>query len=403
MPAPIASAKERRDFKKAQLEMVRAELEANREPSSKERARCCGSRAPISTTPAPIAAVNRPMKRASRPVKTRAAQEEQRAQKFERSAPRGRPRVPRPKASGAVDGSAAGLAMQAQREAMPGVHGQLNGRSIDLKIDTKAIEDQIEMGLHSAGRELAGLADGKHSWRVHSDSDDDDDYYDRGMRLHRRGRFKDAIDAFQKAIDHDQRADAATYNIACDYAQLGDAEHAAEWLKKAADEGFDADGSVRHDDDFDPIRDDPKSRAAVPERRSQRGARNQAEAKAHERRFDRLTKHNPKDSEPWNSIGKELLDVGSYDLADKAFRAAAERANNPGSAALQRGLRALAEGRQGRGARSTSARDRAGLRRSAHDEARRRSRRHPRRRALQGICCSSPGISSSTSTAARSS
>jgi len=192
------------------------------------------------------------------------------------------------------------------------------------------IERQVNTELARASVKLAGL--GSKLQKQRGDESADEDWYARGLRLHHRGRFKEAIAAFEKAIDADQRADDASYNIACGYAQLNDAEHAAEWLKKAADEGADVESMIAGDDDFDPIRHDARFRAAVQQLHAQRGSRHSAETRALQRRYERLARRAPKSDGPWYDLGKELLDAGSYDLAQKAFEAAAQRANDPGNA-----------------------------------------------------------------------
>ncbi len=191
------------------------------------------------------------------------------------------------------------------------------------------IKHEVREQLVKVRTKLSGLADRLH--HRGADEDDEEDWYARGMRQHKRGHFKDAIAAFQKAIDADQRADDASYNIACDYAQLGDVEHAVEWLKRATDEGADAESMVGSDDDFDPIRSDAKFRAGLQELHAQRAHRHASEQARLERRYQRLLSRAPKSDEPWSSLGKELLDAGAYDLAFKAFSSAAERTTEPGN------------------------------------------------------------------------
>src|SRR5207237_1428705 len=61
------------------------------------------------------------------------------------------------------------------------------------------------------------------------------EHYAKGMDLHRRGRYQEAIAEFEKAIDEGQREGAATYNIACGYARMGDSNRAFQWLERAID------------------------------------------------------------------------------------------------------------------------------------------------------------------------
>jgi tetratricopeptide (TPR) repeat protein len=213
-------------------------------------------------------------------------------------------------------------------------------RSLDSASEDDASEQSEKLGTHikqevreqlvKVRGKLEGLADRLHHRRGDND-DEEEDWYARGMRQHKRGHYKDAIAAFQKAIDADQRADDASYNIACDYAQLGDVEHAVEWLKRATEEGADAESMVGSDDDFDPIRRDAKFRAGLQELHAQRANRHASEQARLSRRYQRLAARAPKSEAPWSSLGHELLDAGAYDLAVKSFSAAAERTGEPGN------------------------------------------------------------------------
>ena len=271
-------------------------------------------------------------------VQQRAEQEAERAQeRAEQDAARGQAEAERAQQEAErfqrdaerVQADARRRAEEMQRIALAGSERE---HEVDIHLDGNLLSQKISKHVRAAmdklGTRLAGLDERMRGGR---DGDDEDDYYERGMRLHQRGRYKEAIEVFQKAIDHDQRADDASYNIACGYAQLGDVEKTAEWLKRAADEGFDVEGSVGSDDDFDPVRQDPKFRAVLQELRSQRGSRHAAEARALERRYQRLVQRNPKSADSWYSLGKELLEAGSYDFAAKSFQASAERSQRPGN------------------------------------------------------------------------
>jgi adenylate cyclase len=91
------------------------------------------------------------------------------------------------------------------------------------------------------------------------ESDDDGgDWYARGMALHRKGRYCEAIAAFRRSIALRRREDAATYNVACGYARLGEKDRAFEWLERAQKEGFALSTYLRRDEDLDSLRDDPR-------------------------------------------------------------------------------------------------------------------------------------------------
>ncbi|MEO6323793.1 MAG: M56 family metallopeptidase [Thermoanaerobaculia bacterium] len=69
---------------------------------------------------------------------------------------------------------------------------------------------------------------------------------------------KEAREAFQKALENGYRKPTTMYNIACSYARMDQKDAAFEWLFKALDAGFDANGTLMHDDDLDSLRRDPR-------------------------------------------------------------------------------------------------------------------------------------------------
>ncbi len=62
------------------------------------------------------------------------------------------------------------------------------------------------------------------------------------------------------------------YNLACTYARLSEKDRAFEWLDRAMDPGFTSSDQIRHDDDLDSLRGDPRYRQAV-ERAKAKAAR----------------------------------------------------------------------------------------------------------------------------------
>ena len=154
---------------------------------------------------------------------------------------------------------------------------------------------------------------------------DGNDWYDEGMRLHHRERYPEAIAAFEKSIEDGYNEAAASYNIACGYALLGEPDKAFEWLKRAMDEGFDLAAYIGHDDDLDGLRSDPRYAEFRKLAREQKSNEAKSEARSVAARYERLVAKAPKSGEPFFQIGRELLNVDQYDSSAKAFQASADR------------------------------------------------------------------------------
>ena len=155
------------------------------------------------------------------------------------------------------------------------------------------------------------------------------DFYSQGMEAHNDGRYREAIPLFQKAIEAGQREDAAAYNIACGYARLGETDQAFEWLRKAAAEGFDLSTYLKHDDDLQSLRRDPRFRDLKREAGQEESQADAAKGRRAVAKFDRLLAASPASADPWYSVGKELLAVKQYSQAARAFQQAAARSSRP--------------------------------------------------------------------------
>jgi tetratricopeptide (TPR) repeat protein len=156
------------------------------------------------------------------------------------------------------------------------------------------------------------------------------DWYSRGMELHNERRYDEAIAAFAHAIEEGTRVDAATYNIACGYALKGDAERAVEWLRKSLAEGFELSSYIDKDDDLDGVRSDPRF---VELRRNLRAEKIEASRHRADRladRFRELKASRATKGGAFYSLGKELLDVGRYDVSAQAFQESAARGYREG-------------------------------------------------------------------------
>ncbi len=159
---------------------------------------------------------------------------------------------------------------------------------------------------------------------------DGSDWYSRGMSLHRRERYDEAIGAFQKAIEAGYREDAASYNIACGYALKGDRDKAFEWLRRAEEAGFEVASYLGHDDDLDGLKSDPRWKAMKAAVEQHPSARQEREAAAAVKRYERIAA-GPGSGEAYYDVGKELLDAGRFDLSARAFQNAADRGYRVGT------------------------------------------------------------------------
>jgi beta-lactamase regulating signal transducer with metallopeptidase domain/tetratricopeptide (TPR) repeat protein len=156
------------------------------------------------------------------------------------------------------------------------------------------------------------------------------DWYSRGMGYHHDERYPEAIEAFEKAIAAGYREDAASYNIACGYALMGNNDEAFRWLERAEQSGFDLSGYVGHDDDLDNLRTDPRWAEIKTRLRAERS--DSGEARAAATRWERLEARQTSNGESYFHVGKELADAGRYDLAVKAYQGAADRDYRAGTA-----------------------------------------------------------------------
>ena len=164
----------------------------------------------------------------------------------------------------------------------------------------------------------------KNKYKRSGEPQDGDDWYGRGMELHHDGDYEAAIAAFQKSIEAGHREDAATYNIACGHALLGQSDLAFEYLKKAIEEGFDV-GVYLHDDDLDSLHTDPRWPQLKKEARENGDGRFVRKSKSAATRYERIVARNPQSGEAFFDVGIELLRTEQYDLAVQAYQAAIDR------------------------------------------------------------------------------
>ncbi len=150
----------------------------------------------------------------------------------------------------------------------------------------------------------------------HRDDRSGGEWYARAMKLHNRGHYEEAIEAFQKSIDLGYREATSSYNIACGYARLNKSAEAMEWLRRAEDAGFDLEGYIHRDDDLDSLR-------KLPEFQKLAHSFKNGKAAAAERRLARISENPSTRGETFYSTGKDLLNAESFDAAAQAFQKSA--------------------------------------------------------------------------------
>ncbi len=176
----------------------------------------------------------------------------------------------------------------------------------------RGADEGVDGASRTAAPKLAGF-----QMASHRDGWSGGDWYSQGMRLHNKGRYEEAIEAFQKSIDLGHREDAASYNIACGYARLGKSAEAMEWLRRAVDEGFELEKYINRDDDLDSLR-------KLPEFRDLSHSFNRGKAAAAERRLASLSERSSAKGEAFYRLGKELLSDESFDASAQAFQKSAD-------------------------------------------------------------------------------
>jgi len=81
--------------------------------------------------------------------------------------------------------------------------------------------------------------------------------------LHRLKQYRDAVAANREAAKGAAERGEALYNLACEYALLGELEEAIAAATKAVEAGFRMKGMFAGDPDLQPIRNDPRFKALV--------------------------------------------------------------------------------------------------------------------------------------------
>lgn len=156
--------------------------------------------------------------------------------------------------------------------------------------------------------------------------------YERAYDLYRNDRYAEAAAAFRRAGDEGYRPDTASYNAACSWALLGDANNALAELTHALDEGWDDFEKIADDSDFDAIRSDPRFRALLESKFSDAVTRRERKVLA---KVDRLRseKVEIKDKgDEWYDAGMDLLRLRKLDESIEAFEASIAAGDKIGAA-----------------------------------------------------------------------
>jgi beta-lactamase regulating signal transducer with metallopeptidase domain/Flp pilus assembly protein TadD len=152
--------------------------------------------------------------------------------------------------------------------------------------------------------------------------------YKRAYKLHSAGRYDEAADAFEEALDLGHNPGTSMYNIACCHALMGEAGRAMSWLEKATEAGFDDPVNLIKDSDFDPIRSDSVFQQFIDRAFEAAGVvRKDPEHYPYRstlKMFDELKQAGSTNGKKWHHVGYKLINYRELDLAAEAFERAVE-------------------------------------------------------------------------------
>jgi tetratricopeptide (TPR) repeat protein len=143
--------------------------------------------------------------------------------------------------------------------------------------------------------------------------------FELASQLHRDGQYAEAAAGWIAAHDAGYREQTAAYNAACALALAGKTDEAFKWLDHAFENGFDLGNYLEDDDDLASLRGDRRFAAL----------REKANRPESERVLSRYRAMKSPTPEQHDEIGRELLHVGRYEEAARAFEAAAAREDDP--------------------------------------------------------------------------
>jgi beta-lactamase regulating signal transducer with metallopeptidase domain/Flp pilus assembly protein TadD len=176
---------------------------------------------------------------------------------------------------------------------------------------------------------LAQQSKVKHRELMHEEeSSEGKRAYEQGYKLHSMGRYDEAAEAFEQALDLEYRPGTSMYNVACCHALMGDADRAIDWLEKAMAAGFDDPENLVNDSDFDPIRSDRTFQDFI-DRAFESAEMERLDPEHYPYRstlrlFDELKQTRSTDGGKWHKVGYKLISLRDLDRAVEAFGQAVE-------------------------------------------------------------------------------
>jgi len=174
-------------------------------------------------------------------------------------------------------------------------------------------EQQVDKGWTVHGVHSEGSSEGEQAYKL-------------GYKLHGSGRYEEAAEAFEEAMELGHSPGASAYNVACCHALQGDAGRAITWLERAAEAGFDDPEDLVKDSDFDPIRSDSGFQRFVDEAfeaaEMERIDPDHYPYRATLAEFEKLKQADSTDGKAWHKLGYRLIGMRELDLAVEAFERA---------------------------------------------------------------------------------
>jgi beta-lactamase regulating signal transducer with metallopeptidase domain len=206
-----------------------------------------------------------------------------------------------------------------------------------LQLTEQAYADEPKS---EAGELLAQQRQQQKKMHEHLDSQpsEGEQAYKRGYKLHSKGQYDAAIEAFGEARDLGFKPAASIYNIACCYALMGDSRRAMNWLDQAFEAGFGGPESLIKDTDFDPIRREAAFQEYI-DRAFEAAGLDRLSPQHYPYRslleaVEKLEAGASTNGKKWHYVGSRLLSMREYDLAITALSNAVKHSGEKSSASM---------------------------------------------------------------------